>query len=198
MKREAPAVKRNRDAILGVLAGVLPPAGTVLEIAAGTGEHAAYFAPRFPELIWQPSDPDDGALASIAAWVDDAQAENLLKPVRLDVRERPWPVVRASALICVNMIHISPWACTEALMAGAGDVLEPGGVLYLYGPYKVGGVHTAPSNADFDGWLKAQDPAYGVRDLEAVLGEAAGAGLVFDRTVEMPANNKSVVLRKIR
>lgn len=196
MKREAPAVQRNRDPILGVLGDVLPNTGTVLEIAAGTGEHAAYFAQRFPGLTWQPTDGDATALASIQAWVDDADAQNLRSPLHLDVRMRPWPVDEVSALIAINMVHISPWESTLALMAGAGEVLEAGGVLYLYGPYKTGGRHTASSNADFDGWLKGRDPAWGVRDLETVIDAAAKAGLTHQTTAGMPANNLSVVFRR--
>jgi hypothetical protein len=196
MKREAPAVARNRDPILGVLKDVLPDSGTVLEIAAGTGEHAAYFASRFPALEWRPTDADETNLPSIAAWVAETDAPNLKAPERLDVTQRPWPVERARAIVCINMIHISPWACTLALLDGAGRVLEADGVLYLYGPFRIEGTHTAPSNADFDGWLKNQNAAWGVRDLESVIATAAAQGLVHERTVAMPANNFSVVFRK--
>jgi hypothetical protein len=197
----APATRRNREPILAVLERWLPhalPAGSnlVLEVAAGTGEHAAFFAPRFPGLTWQPTDRDADALASIADWVTQSGAPNLRPPLRLDVRERPWPVEKAAAVFCANMIHIAPWECCGALMAGAGRVLEPGGVLILYGPFKVGGVHTAPSNQAFDADLRARDPAWGVRDLEEVGRLARAAGLDHLDTVAMPANNLTVVWRR--
>lgn len=203
VKQHAPATARNREPILAVLARWLPATGTVLEIASGTGEHAAFFAPRLAGaglagagLIWQPSDRDPSALASIAAWVAEAGAPNLRPPLRLDVREQPWPVEQAAAVFSANMIHISPWDCCLGLMAGAGRILPPGGVLILYGPFRLGGRHTAPSNAAFDADLKARDPAWGVRDLEAVGAAAEAAGLDHLATEPMPANNLSVVWRK--
>ncbi len=145
-----PYVARNRDPILDVLRRVLPGQGLVLEVASGSGEHAAYFAAHLPALTWQPSDPDPEALASIAAHRAAAGTPNLLAPLQLDVSAPRWPVERADAMICNNMIHISPWSASEGLMAGAARTLPPGGVLYLYGPYKIDGRHTAPSNAAFD------------------------------------------------
>lgn len=187
------ACARNRDPILEVLRRVLPPSGLVIEIGAGTGEHAAYFAPRLPGVVWQPSDPDAGMRDSIAAWARAADAPNLRPPLDIDVAAAPWPVAEAAAVVAINMIHIAPWTCGVALMAGAGRILPAGGVLYLYGPFKRDGRHTAPSNARFDDYLRAQDPAWGVRDVDDVARAAAGHGFVLVDTVEMPANNLSLV-----
>lgn len=192
----APAVARNRDAILAVLREVLPRGGDVLEIASGSGEHAVHVATVLPDLRWRPSDPEPAALGSIAAHARAAALPNLLPPVALDARAPTWPVARADALVCINMIHIAPWAATEGLMAGAGRLLPEGGPLYLYGPFRVGGAHTAESNARFDEALRARDPDWGVRDLDAVLAAGAVHGLRLDRTVAMPANNLSLILRK--
>lgn len=195
MKRSAPATQRNRDFIAAVLRDVLPDRGTVLEIAGGTGEHAVHFAHRFPQLLWQPTDPDPSALASIRAWRGEFEGDNLLEPFRLDAAGELWPVARADAILCINMVHISPWAATEGLMRGAGRLLADGGPLILYGPYRRAGVPTAPSNLAFDESLKARNAEWGVRDLEAVEAEAARHGLARDRIVEMPANNLIIVLR---
>ncbi len=195
MKQHAPATARNRDPILAVLQRWLPAQGVVLEIAAGTGEHAAYFAGLFPGLSWQPTDMGEAALASIAAWRQEAGLANLLAPLALDVCQ-PWPVEHADAIFCANMIHIAPWRCAQGLMAGAGTVLRPGGVLILYGPFRVGGMHTAPSNDAFDADLRARNPDWGVRDLEAVGALAQAAGLDHLDTIPMPANNLSVVWRR--
>ena len=199
----APAAERNKGPILDVLrralphAGlVLPHGGLVLEIASGTGQHVAHFAAHLPGLIWQPSDPNTACHASINAWVRDAGLANVRPALALDVTQEPWPVDRADAIVCINMIHISPWAATEALMQGAERLLPPGGVLCLYGPYKRGGQHTAPSNAEFDASLQARNPAWGVRNLEDVLDLAAHHGLDLVEVVEMPANNLSVILRR--
>ena len=140
----APAVARNRDPILAVLRRVLPARGMVLEIASGTGEHAVHFAAALPDIDWQPTDPDAAALRSIAAWREAARLPNVLAPLQLDVTSPVWPVQQTDAMVCINMIHISPWRAAEALMSGAERVLASGGVLFLYGPYKEGGVHTAP------------------------------------------------------
>lgn len=196
MKRHAPATERNRDAIAAVLRDVLPEQGLLLEVAAGTGEHAAYLAPHFPGLSWQPSDPDPEAITSIEAWQADAGAHNLLPPVFLDAASGTWPIDSADAVLCINMVHISPWAATEGLMRGAARLLPPRGPLILYGPYRRAGVPTASSNEAFDASLKARNPAWGLRDLEAVQGQAAGQGLHFDRLYEMPANNLTLVFRK--
>ncbi len=190
-----PHVARNRDPILAVLRDILPAAAHVLEIASGSGEHAAYFAKMMSAVLWQPTDPDPEKLASIAAHREAADARNLLAPVHLDVMSPTWPVERADAVVCINMIHIAPWAATEALFAGASRVLRPGGVLYLYGPYRVDGQHTAESNREFDAWLRGQNPAWGVRDLGEVTDLAARHGLALTRTVQMPANNLSVIFK---
>ena len=192
--RHAPATIRNREAILAVLRDVLPPRGTVLEIAAGTGEHAAFFAGAFPHLIWQPSDPNDEARSSIAAHATVARLNNLRPPLALDAAAPDWPVKAADAIVCINMIHIAPWTATEGLMAGA-ERLKPE-ILFLYGPFRENGAQTAPSNEAFEGWLRAQDPAYGVRDLEEVAALAARHGFALGRRIEMPANNLSVVFRR--
>jgi len=191
-----PHVVRNRDPILEVLRPVLPSHGMVLEVASGSGEHAAYFATQLPALVWQPSDPDPRALASIAAHRTAAEAPNLLAPLQLDVTAQHWPVERADAVICNNMIHISPWSASEGLMAGAARSLPAGGILYLYGPYKIDGRHTASSNEAFDVTLRAQNGAWGIRDLADVAALAQRHGLLLTETVEMPANNLSVIFRR--
>lgn len=182
--------------IAEVLARVLPAQGRVLEIASGTGEHAVYLAAAFPGVSWQPTDVGPEALASIAARVESEGPPNLRSPLRLDVTEWPWPVTEAEAIVCINMIHIAPWAACEALMAGAGRVLAPGRALYLYGAIKRGGQHTAPSNAAFDEDLRARDPAWGVREEADVRAAAAAHGLGLTELVAMPANNFSLVFRK--
>nr|WP_298413026.1 DUF938 domain-containing protein [uncultured Halomonas sp.] len=192
----SPAVVRNRDAILAVLRDVLPQQGKVLEIASGSGEHALYLARHLPAISWQPSDPNPQALASIAAWRKTESLDNLLEPVQLDVTLRPWPVEDFDALVCINMIHIAPWEAAQALFAEAGKNLEEGGVLYLYGPFKRDGQHTAASNAAFDVDLRRRDPRWGVRDLNDMELLAQENGLGIERIVEMPANNLSLVLRK--
>ena len=191
-----PHVARNREPILDVLKRVLPERGLVLEIASGSGEHAAFFAHALPALTFQPSDPDAVALASSAAHRDAAALTNLLPPLHLDVTAASWPVRRADAIICCNMIHISPWAACEGLIAGAERTLPPSGILYLYGPYKIGGRHTAPSNQEFDGYLRGQNPAWGIRDLDEVTALAARHNFALAETVTMPANNLSVVFRR--
>ena len=195
MKRHAPATARNREPLADVLREVLPASGTVLEIASGTGEHAAYFAGLFPHLKWQPSDSDPDAIASIEAWQADSGAGNLLAPVLLDAAGT-WPLDAADAILCVNMVHISPWSATLGLLSGAGRVLPAGAPLILYGPYRRAGVATAPSNEAFDESLRSRNPDWGLRALEDVVGEAEANGLRFERVVEMPANNVTAVLRK--
>ena len=189
-------VARNREPILEVLRRLLPPQGLVVEVASGSGEHAAYFAQALPAVSWQPTDADPRALASIAAHRAAANAANLLPPLRLDVMSDAWPVERAAALVCINMIHITPWAASEGLMAGARRLLPAGGVVYLYGPYRIGGRHTAPSNQEFDAWLRSQNAEWGVRDLDDVTALAAHYGFALVETVPMPANNLSVIFRR--
>ncbi len=174
----------------------LPRTGLVLEIGSGTGQHVAHFAKALPELTWQPSDPDAAFRESIRSWVRGEHLGNVRAPVDLDVCRFPWPVTHADAVLCINMIHVAPWAATEALFAGAKDVLIHGGVLFLYGPYRRFGRHTAPSNEAFDAQLRTNDPTWGLRDLEAVVELAATAGFELAEFVDMPANNFSVVLRK--
>jgi SAM-dependent methyltransferase len=191
----APAVARNRDPILTVLRRVLPPAGTILEIASGTGEHAVHFATGLPGVTWQPTDRDPDALRSIAAHRAAAGLPNLLPPLELDVTAPAWPVERADAVVSINMIHIAPWAAAERLVAGAARLLAPGGVLFLYGPFMEDGRHTAPSNAAFDESLRARDPEWGVRDLRDVEALAGRHGFTLAKRVAMPANNLSAVFR---
>ena len=195
MKRFAPATERNRGPIRDVLARVLPASGTVLEIASGSGEHAVAFAQAFPALTWQPSDPDPSALASIAAWREEAGLANLAPPIELDVM-KPWPALAPSAIECINMVHISPWEASLALFANAGRILARGAVLYLYGPYRFSGAFTAESNAEFDRSLRARDPRWGVRDVDDLVATARAAQLELVETVAMPANNHSLIFRR--
>ncbi|KQS74736.1 SAM-dependent methyltransferase [Methylobacterium sp. Leaf361] len=189
----APAVARNRDAILAVLREILPDSGTVLEIASGSGEHAVHVAAALPGLDWLPSDPEPAARRSIAAHALRAGLANIRPPLALDAAAAAWPVARVDGIVCINMIHIAPWAATEGLMAGAGRVLSAGGVLFLYGPFREADRPFAESNAAFDASLRARDPAWGVRDLDAVAAEAAQHGLGLVRRVAMPANNLSLI-----
>lgn len=195
-RAHAPATARNREPILAVLKRVLPPSGLVLEVSAGTGEHAAFFAAALPHLTWQPTDLDERSLLSIAAHREAAGLGNLRPPLALDAASSEWPVTHADAVVCINMIHISPWTACVGLMAGARRTLPPGGVFYLYGPYKEGGAHTSDSNLRFDIDLQSRDPSWGVRNLEDVVALAAGHGLHHIETVVMPANNRSLVFVK--
>ena len=194
--RHAPATQRNREPILEVLRRVLPAAGTVLEIASGTGEHVVHFAAGLPGLTFQPSDVDPGALDSIAAWIAATGVSNVLPPVRLDVTDEQWPVGSVSAVFSANMIHIAPPQASAGLVQGAARHLGPGCPLVIYGPFRVGGVHTAPSNAAFDAELRARDPQWGVRDLEWLTALSDAAGLGLEQRVQMPANNQIVVFRR--
>jgi hypothetical protein len=194
-KRHAPATLRNRDAIVAVLRDKLPETGLALEIASGSGEHAVHFAQAFPALDWQPSDPEPAALASIDAWRAEAGPANLRSPLMLDAAAGDWPVAHVDAMLCINMIHISPWVATEGLMAGAARLLPAGAPLYLYGPYVRADAPTAESNLAFDASLRARNPDWGLRALEDVIALAAAHGLAFERLVEMPANNLSLVFR---
>ena len=194
MKRHAPAAARNRQPILDALAPHLPKSGLVLEVASGSGEHTAAFAETWPHLTFQPSDPDATARASIDAWREGLA--NVRPALALDASAKTWPIDRADAVICINMIHISPWSATEGLMSGAARILPKGGVLYLYGPYRRNGAHTAPSNAAFDASLRQQDPRWGVRDMETVTDLAAKHGFGAPVVVDMPANNFSLIFRR--
>lgn len=189
----APATARNREAILEVLRRVLPAQGLVLELSSGTGEHATFFGPQFPGLIWQPSDPDPAARASIAAWIAATGATNVRPPLDIDARTDAWSVAKADAMVCINMIHIAPWVSALGLFAGAARILPKVAPVFLYGPFKRGGEHTAPSNEAFDQSLRARNPDWGVRDLDEVTAAAGQAGLGRPEVISMPANNLSVV-----
>jgi SAM-dependent methyltransferase len=192
----APAVARNRDPILAVLRDVLPPRGVVLEIASGSGEHAAYFAKALPGIVWQPSDADASALASIRSYRDAYGVSNLLPPLRIDARDPPWPVDKVDAVLSINMIHIAPWNACEGLFLGASQTLRPGGKLILYGPFNIDGKFTAESNEAFDASLKARDASWGIRDLADVSACAVRNGLRLVKQVKMPANNQTIVFSR--
>jgi SAM-dependent methyltransferase len=195
----SPAAARNRQPILTVLHRSLPRRARVLELGSGGGEHAVFFAAAIPDLTWQPSDPDPDARATISARVQQERLANVLAPLAIDVREDNWPLAPPfDALVAINMIHISPWEATLGLMRGAGLLLGEGGVLVTYGPYKRGGRHTAPSNEAFDASLKARDGRWGVRDVADVVSAARENGLQLRETVDMPANNLSLVFEKRR
>lgn len=193
-RRFAPATTRNREPILEVMRRFVRPKSRVLEIASGSGEHAVFFASRLDVASWQPTDRDASARASIDAWRAESEGARVLPAMELDVM-RPWPALAAETIVCINMIHIAPWAACEALLDGSSKLLPPGGILFLYGPYRREGRHTAPSNEAFDARLRSEDPEWGVRDLEAVVAAAADRGLSLVEVVAMPANNLSVVLR---
>lgn len=194
----SPAVARNTGPILEVLRAHMPGRGWVLEIAAGSGEHAVAFAAALPGLDWRPSDPSAEARASIAAWAAAASLPNLRAPLALDVLDpATWPEGPLQAVVCINMIHISPWAATEGLMALAGSRLAVGGLLVLYGPYREAEVPLAASNAAFDESLKSRDPAWGLRDRDAVAAAAKAEGLALTRRIGMPANNLMLLFRRV-
>lgn len=188
----APNALRNRDAILEVLRVQLPAAGRALEIASGTGEHVAHFAAAIPSLQFQPSDPDPQRRASINAWTHGLA--NVQPAIDLDVMAS-WPDLGVDAIICINMIHIAPWAAAEALFAGAARALVPNGLLMLYGPFKIDGAHTGPSNADFDADLRARNSKWGVRDLTEISGLTARFAFSLPERVQMPANNLCLIFR---
>ncbi len=194
----APAAARNRDPIADVLAEELPASGLVLEIASGTGEHAVHFARRFPALEWQPSDPDGDALLSIAAWREHEGLANVRPPLELDASAGAWPIAQADAIVCINMVHISPVEATLGVLKHAADLLGAGAPLIFYGPYLENDVETAPSNRDFDTSLKTRNPAWGLRRLDWLDHEAAKRGFERTRRVAMPANNLTLVYRKTR
>ena len=194
MKQHAPATERNREAIREVLERELPATGTVLEIASGSGQHAVHFAAAFPDLVWQPSDPDATARESISAYRAEVNLANLAAPLELDVTT-PWPIEAVDAIVCINMVHISPWESALALFAGAGQRLAEGALLYLYGPYRFDGT-TAASNEQFDQSLRSRDPRWGVRDVRELGAAASGHGLVLRGVVAMPANNHSLLFRR--
>ena len=195
-RRHSPAAERNREAIAAELRRLLPAHGLALEIASGTGQHAAYLATALPGWQWQPSDADADLLESIGVWC--AGLATVLPPLPLDVMDERWPGVPAvvDALLCVNLLHISPWATCAALMRGAARHLGPGGVLLLYGPYRVDGVSTAPSNLAFDADLRASDPQWGLRRMADVVAEATAVGLGLREQRALPANNLLLVFAR--
>jgi SAM-dependent methyltransferase len=197
----SPAALRNRGPILEVLRRHLPATGAVLELASGSGEHIAHFAAAFPALVLQPSDPDPQARASIVERVAQGGLSNVRAPLCVDAGADDWQLpadIAASlaAIVCINMIHVSPWSATLGLLRGAARLLPPGGLLFLYGPYRRGGRHTAPSNDAFDRDLRARDPDWGVRNVEDIIAEGLAQRLALAEIVEMPANNLSLLLRR--
>jgi SAM-dependent methyltransferase len=198
MKQTWSAPERNKQPILEVLRRVLPAKGVLLEIASGSGQHAAFFAATLPAWSWQPSDMDAENIASIEAWRTEAQLPNLRAPLRIDVCSAEWGLGdegQLDAVFCANMIHIAPWECCEGLIAGAARYLRTEGRLVLYGPFRIASTHTSDSNAAFDASLKARDPRWGVRDVEAVNALATTAGLHMTERVEMPANNQMLMFQ---
>ncbi|EYF02661.1 DUF938 domain-containing protein [Chondromyces apiculatus] len=196
MKRIAPAADRNKSPILGVLRPLLPDGARVLEIASGTGQHMIHFASALPTVTFQPSDADPAALESIESYRAEAGLSNVAPPVLLDAASASWPVTSADAVVCINMIHISPWSSCEGLFRGAARILPPGGVLVLYGPYCFSGRYTAPSNEAFDASLKEQNPAWGVRDIDDLSRLATETGFVNEAITALPANNHVLVFRR--
>ena len=199
-KKYAPATARNRQPILNVLQTVIPRDGNILEIASGTGEHAYFFAPHFSEQQWISSDRQKECLESIQAWQQDCPSNNLQPPLSLDVMTSNWykPLMSQGikAIICINMIHITPWLAYIGLIQGAKEILPSKGIIYLYGPYKIQNQHTAPSNEQFDHYLKSQNSSWGVRNLEDVVSVAHAHGFVLEKKVAMPANNLSLIFQK--
>ncbi|GAA6620067.1 DUF938 domain-containing protein [Scytonema sp. NUACC26] len=211
-RKYAPATQRNREPILEVLLNVLPPNGTILEVASGTGEHAVFFAPHLKPRKWLPSEPNPQLRTSIAAWSANLLCENLYPPIDIDVCAPVWSVEKdaspkwshiddlerspITAIVNINMIHIAPWSACLGLMAGAGRILPPGGILYMYDPFKVDGKHTAPSNEAFDESLQSQNPEWGVRDLNDIVNAARTQNLTLVKTYQMPANNLSVIFQQ--
>ncbi len=196
MKRHAPATARNRQPILDVLRPRLPAEGVVLEIASGSGEHIVHFAAALPGLVFQPSDPNAEARASIDDWIQSEGLGNVRPALALDATGDAWPIERADAVLCCNMIHIAPWEAAVGLISGAARILAEGGILYLYGPYRRDGRHTAPSNEAFDRDLRQRNTAWGVRDLETVAKIAAAQGFTSPEIIDMPANNLSLLFKR--
>ena len=194
-RRSAPAALRNREPIADVLADWLPSAGTVLEVASGTGEHAVWFAERFPNLTWQPSDTHPDAQASIDAWRKASGLSNIAEPLTINASSRDWPIERANAVLNINMAHISPWAASLGLIAGAARVLPEGGPLILYGPWLKGDIETAASNVAFDADLKGRDPQWGLRRVEDFAAAASVQGFELAEQRQMPANNLMLLFR---
>ena len=191
----APATLRNRDFILDVLRDVLPKTGVILELASGSGEHIVHFAKNFPALVFQPSDPEPGALLSAAAWIKARRVTNVRAPIALDASHSVWPIASADGIICINMVHISPWEATLGLIKGTAAILPSASPFYLHGPYLREGVATARSNQIFDRSLRDRNPTWGLRDLEAVAAMARSVEFSAPVITEMPANNLTVVFR---
>lgn len=206
-RQHAAATARNRDFILEILKTDLPQSGHILEIASGTGEHGLYMVPKMQQSnkprLWQPTDPSEDKLASIKGWQKQQKSNHLLHPLFLDTTDDKWGVEedeyphKFSSILCINMIHIAPWEACLGLLAGAGRILPKGGCLYLYGPYKVDGEHTAPSNAQFDKTLRARNSSFGIRDVNDVTMAAEKQGLSFKNKHQMPANNLSLIFEKL-
>ncbi len=196
-QRHAPATLRNRDAIVAVLQGILPEQGMILEIASGTGEHAVYFGQKFPELAVQPSDPDPENCRSIDAWTKREAMNNVLPPLALDALSADWDVNAPAAILCINMIHISPWEATIGLFRKAQHLLQPGAPLYLYGPYFRDDVPPAQGNLDFERSLKSRNLQWGIRDVADMDALATKTGFERHDLIEMPANNISLIYRKL-
>ncbi|EAZ91419.1 DUF938 domain-containing protein [Crocosphaera chwakensis] len=200
LKQYAPATQRNREYILEVLLRVLPSSGNILEIASGTGEHSLFFAPAFSPRQWIPSDPNPTARNSIEAWKQESLIDSIQSPLNINAASSRWGIeeqqLNITTIVNINMIHISPWSACLGLMEGAKRILPSKGILYLYGPYKQGGKHTALSNQSFDQSLRSQNPEWGVRNLEDVIKVAEEKGLIFKKKLEMPANNLSVIFEK--
>ena len=195
-RRENPSAERNKRPLLEVLRRVFPSEGLVLELASGTGQHAAFFTDQLPSLHWQPTDVDAHALPSIAAWRQASHPDRIRAPLLLDATADAWPVPQADAMLCVNMLQVSPWPATLGLLAGAARTLTAGGPLVIYSPMSRGGVHISPGNAAFDANLKSHDPRLGVRDADLLIEAATAAGLTHAQTVDMPANNTVLVFRR--
>ena len=193
----APAAQRNMEPIAAVLDDVLPERGLVLEIASGTGEHAVAFAARFPSLEWQPTDADSESVEWIRRRVEETGLANVRDPLLVDAASDRWEVAEADALLCINMVHISPWAATLGMLQGAARLLSKGAPLVLYGPYRQVGVETAASNEAFDASLRARNPEWGLRQVDEVSSAAAVVGLELGRIVNMPANNLTLVFRRL-
>lgn len=197
-RRHSPAAERNKEPILDILQQVLPPRGTILEIASGSGQHAVHFAAALPHLIWQPSDPDPDMRRSISAWTAASALPNLRPPLDLDVMANPWPISEAHGILCANMAHISPWTATLNLLRGAAQILASDGLLLLYGPFKKNGQHTANSNAAFDADLRHRNPDWGIRDLGEIQEAAKTQKLNYMKAIPMPANNFMLLFQRVR
>jgi hypothetical protein len=192
----SPSAERNKGPIAEILMRVLPARGDVLEVSSGTGQHVLHFARAMPNIRWQPTDRDADCLTSIGSWLAQTPTPNVNAPLYLDVHDDVWPVRDVAAVVCLNMIHIAPASATEALLRGAGDIIARGGILFLYGPFRRHGRHTSASNEAFDAMLKAENPDWGVRNVEDVANLAASMGLELEQTDDMPANNLAVIFRK--